>query len=192
MVKACSRPRTEATLAAKVEVVRKSPAARRAGSIPAPGTISCMRQSRLTGGFLHWSLRRVEPHELRNVEATGHATATPALQARISDAFVATAVLLSCAAQLLCCDSQTERFTLIRPRAPASDGLSRRASIEAQTSRFVLQLSCYEHRSMQQPCIYHLRRTHEGRTRLPVPFQPLPNRHLSGAHLSHAGSSRAT
>ena len=38
MVKACSRPRTLIRGAAKAEVVRKSPAARRAGSIPAPGT----------------------------------------------------------------------------------------------------------------------------------------------------------
>jgi len=38
MVKACSRPRTLIGGAAKAEVVRKSPAARRAGSIPAPGT----------------------------------------------------------------------------------------------------------------------------------------------------------
>jgi len=38
MVKACSRPRTAHALAAKVEVVRKSLAARRAGSIPASGT----------------------------------------------------------------------------------------------------------------------------------------------------------
>jgi hypothetical protein len=37
-VKACSRPRTLILEAAKAEVVRKSPAARRAGSIPAPGT----------------------------------------------------------------------------------------------------------------------------------------------------------
>ncbi|KAG0751462.1 hypothetical protein G6F24_014301 [Rhizopus arrhizus] len=38
MVKACSRPRTVHALAAKVEVVRKSLAERRAGSIPASGT----------------------------------------------------------------------------------------------------------------------------------------------------------
>jgi hypothetical protein len=37
-VKACSRPRTPDREAAKAEVVRKSPAARRAGSIPASGT----------------------------------------------------------------------------------------------------------------------------------------------------------
>jgi len=38
MVKACSRPRTAHVLAAKAEVVRKSLAERRAGSIPASGT----------------------------------------------------------------------------------------------------------------------------------------------------------
>jgi len=38
MVKACSRPRTALALAAKVEVVRKSLAERRAGSSPASGT----------------------------------------------------------------------------------------------------------------------------------------------------------
>jgi len=38
MVKACSRPRTAHALAAKAEVVRKSLAERRAGSIPASGT----------------------------------------------------------------------------------------------------------------------------------------------------------
>jgi len=38
MVKACSSPRTAHALAAKVEVGRKSLAARRAGSIPASGT----------------------------------------------------------------------------------------------------------------------------------------------------------
>ena len=40
MVKACSRPRTAHALAAKAEVVRKSLAERRAGSIPASGTNS--------------------------------------------------------------------------------------------------------------------------------------------------------
>ncbi|MEW6291724.1 MAG: hypothetical protein AB1544_00265 [Pseudomonadota bacterium] len=40
MVKACSRPRTAHALAAKAEVVRKSLAVRRAGSIPASGTNS--------------------------------------------------------------------------------------------------------------------------------------------------------
>lgn len=39
MVKACSRPRTALVPAAKAEVGRKSLAARRAGSIPASGTI---------------------------------------------------------------------------------------------------------------------------------------------------------
>jgi hypothetical protein len=58
MVKACSRPRTDIALAAKVEVVRKSPAARRAGSIPAPGTTVLAKKPSPMDGFFALSAPR--------------------------------------------------------------------------------------------------------------------------------------
>ena len=55
MVKACSSPRTAHALAAKVEVVRKSLAARRAGSIPASGTNKEAAPHQRGGFFLELS-----------------------------------------------------------------------------------------------------------------------------------------